>query len=109
EDGHAAMGFDVDGGVPERHDAIADILVDGALAVLDDTRHRGEEGVDDMGELLRIEAFRKLGEAADVAEHDGEFAQLATKLETFRMLRQLVDQDRREVARESPAHMGLLP
>jgi hypothetical protein len=58
--------------VPERHDGVADIFVDRALALDDGVRHRREKTVHQLREALGIVlvVLGNGGEAADVAEQD---------------------------------------
>ena len=88
--------------VPERHDGVAHIFVDIALAREDRVGQRRQEAVHQRRQALRIVlvGFRNGGEAADVGEHDGHFTILAAEDELFRRLRQLLDQRRRHILRE---------
>src|SRR5512143_3211819 len=45
--------------VPERHDGVADVLVDGAALLLDGARHRRHGGVEHLGELGRRQFLRE--------------------------------------------------
>ena len=93
--------------VPERHDGVAHIFVDGALAREDRVGQRRQETVHQRGQALRIvlEGFRDGGEAADVGEHDGHLALLAAEHELFRRLRELLDQRRRQILAERRADL----
>ena len=84
--------------VPERHDGVAHVFVDGALAIEDGVGQRRQEAIHQRGEALRIVlvGFRDRGEAAHVGEHDGHLALLAAEHELFRRLRELLDQRRRQ-------------
>ena len=79
--------------VPERHDGVAHVFVDGALAREDRVGQRGQESVHQRREALRIAlvGLRDRGEAPDVAEHDGHLALLAAEHELLRRLRELFD------------------
>jgi len=94
--------------VPERHDAIADILVDRPLALGDDLGHRRQKTVHEMGQAYCVEFFRKARKAADVAEHDRHQPSLAAELEFFGMGGELGDKVRRHVMREGAADFALL-
>ena len=93
--------------VPERHDGVAHIFVDGALAVEDRVGQRRQEAVHQRGQALRIVlvGLRDRGEAAHVGEHDGHLALLAAEHELFRRLRQLLDQRRRQILAERRADL----
>ena len=93
--------------VPERHDAVADVLVDGPLASEHHVGHRRQQSVDQGGQALRVGLvpLGDRGEAADVAEHDGHRALLAAEAQPLGMPRQLVDQLRREVLLEGAAYL----
>ena len=68
--------------VPEGHDAIAHIFVDGALAGQDDVGGRRQEAVDQAGQALRI-GFVDLGnsrEPTHVGEQNGHVAHDAAEL-----------------------------
>ena len=84
--------------VPERHDGVAHIFVDGALAIEDRVGKRRQEAVHQRGQALRIVlvGLRDRGEAAHVGEHDRHLALLAAEHELFRRLRELLDQRRRD-------------
>ena len=88
--------------VPERHDGVAHVFVDRALARQDRVGQRRQEPVHQRGEALRIVlvGFRDRGEAAHVGEHDGHLALLAAEHELFRRLRELFDQRRRQILAE---------
>ena len=100
----------VDRRVPERHDGVAHIFVDGTLARQDCIGQRGQEPVHQFGQALRVVlvGFRDGGEAADVGEHDGHLALFAAKHELFRRLRELLDQGRREISTECRADLPAL-
>ena len=93
--------------VPERHDGVAHVFVDGALAGDDRIGQRRQEAVHQRGQALRIVlvGLRDRGEAADVGEHDGHFALLAAEHEPLRRLRELFDQRRRQVLAERGADL----
>ena len=61
----------------QRHHRIPHVLVDGAAIVLDGPVGDGEEARHQGMQLLGIERGRKLGEAGDVGEQDGDLAALA--------------------------------
>ena len=96
--------------VPERHDGVAHVFVDGALAVEDGVGQRREEAVHQRGEALRVVlvGLRDRGEAAHVGEHDGHLALLAAEHELFRRLRELLDQGRRQILAEGRADLPAL-
>ena len=96
--------------VPERHDGVAHVFVDGALAVEDGVGQRRQEAVHQRGEALRVVlvGFRDRGEAAHVGEHDGHLALLAAEHQLFRRLRQLLDQRRRQILAEGGADLPAL-
>ncbi len=96
------MGRIVERRVPERHDRVAHVFVDGAFAVDDGVGQRSEEAVHQRGQALRILLvdLRDRGEAADVAEHDRHLALFAAEHELFRRLRELLDQRRRKILAE---------
>ena len=96
--------------VPERHDGVAHVFVDGALAVEDRVGQRRQETVHQRGEALRIVlvGLRDRGEAAHVGEHDGHLALLAAEHELFRRLRQLLDQRGRQILAERRADLPAL-
>jgi hypothetical protein len=93
--------------IPERHDGVAHIFVDGALSRQDRVGQRRQEPVHQRGQALRIMlvGFRDGGEAPDVGEHDGHLALFAAKLEFFRRLRELLDQGRRQILAERRADL----
>ena len=94
--------------VPKRHDAIADVFVDRSLVLHDDLGHRRQEFVDQVAELLRGQTLRHRRKPADVAEHDGDGADLAAELQFFRIFGEFGDVMRREITREGFADLALL-
>ena len=96
--------------VPERHDGVAHVFVDGALAVEDRVGQRRQEAVHQRGQALRIVlvGLGDRGEAAHVAEHDGHLALLAAEHELLRRLRELLDQRRRQILAEGRADLAAL-
>ena len=96
--------------VPERHDRVAHVFVDGALAVDDGVGQRRQEAVHQRCQALRIVLvdFRDRGEAAHVAEHDRHLALLAAEHELLRRLRELLDQRRRQILAERRADLAAL-
>ena len=99
---------DVERRVPEGHDRIADIFVDGRAPLHQDVGHRRQEIVEEDGELGRLHRFRDRGEGADVAEQDGEFAVLAAEHQRVWIFDQLLDHGRREIVVESVAYVAAL-
>ena len=77
--------------VPERHDGIADILVDRAVMLQHGFRHRRQEVVEQRGERGRLHLLRDRREIADVAEHDGEIAQFSAQAQQAWICRQPLD------------------
>ena len=98
----------VQGRVPERHDAVAHIFVDGAFAFEDDVGHRCQEPVDESGELLRVKFFGNRGEVPDIAKQHRHGLHLAAQGELFRMGGELLDHRRRQIAAERAAHLAAL-
>ena len=96
--------------VPERHDGVAHIFVDGALAVEDRVGERRQEAVHQRGQALRVAlvGLRDRGEAAHVGEHDGHLALLAAEHQLFRRQRQLRDQRRRQILAEGRTDLPAL-
>ena len=96
--------------IPERHDCVAHIFVDGALPREDRVGERRQKPVHQGGEALRIVlvGLRNGGEAPDVAEHDGHLALLTAEHEFFRRLRELFDQCGRQILAERRANLPAL-
>ena len=95
----------VQGSVPERHDRVADIFVDGPAPFHDLLGHRREVPVHETRKVLgRVGVgFRQRGEITDVAEHDRQLAGLAGQLELFGIADQRIDHDRGKILTESAA------
>jgi len=76
----------IERGVPERHDRVPHIFVNGAVTRDDGVGHRGEEMVHQRGEPLWIilVALGNGREAAHVAEQDRHDAILAAEDQTLR-------------------------
>ena len=66
-----------DGGAEERHDAVAQELVDGALEAVDRAQDDLEDPVHDAVDLLGVQALGHRREAGDVREHHADLLALA--------------------------------
>ena len=89
----------------QRHDAVADVLVDDAVVAADHRLHLGQVGVDEAEVLLRRHRFRQRGEIADVGEEDGHFLfDVGAELDVHDARRA---QQREELARHELAVGGL--
>jgi len=86
---------------PERHDAVADILVDGAVLGLDAARDQREMRVQHVGDFARVLVLRQGREARDVGEHHGDGAAARREAVGLRRVHQAFDQ--------APGHVGLEP
>ena len=96
--------------VPKRHQAVTDILVDGATLCQHGLGHRRQDAVDQGRQTLGIvlEAFRDGGKAAYVAEHDGHGALVAAELQLLRVLGEPLDDHGGQVAAEGAADLAAL-
>src|SRR5262249_28731027 len=96
--------------VPERHDAVTDIFIDGAAGAEHDLGHWSEESIDEVGQSFGIvsELLRKRRKATDIAEHDGHSPFFAAKPQSVRPLRQLLDQRGRQIAAECRPYLAAL-
>ena len=97
----------VERGVPKRHDAIADVFVDGSLQLGDDLGHRRQKAVHELGQGSGVHAFGEGSKAADVAKHDRHHPHFAAEREPFGMGREFLDIVRRHVARKGVADLAL--
>lgn len=68
-----------DRGAEERHDAIAGVLIDGALVSVNAVRQDPEQAIEQAMPFFGIEAFRQLHRAHDVGEQDGDQLALAAE------------------------------
>ena len=93
--------------VPERHDGVADVFVDGAPVVLDDTRHARQIGIQHFGEFGWRQFFREIGEAADVGEQHRHLARLPFHRVVRRIAAHLVGEFRRHILAEQPGDLTL--
>ena len=89
--------------IPERHDGVAHIFVDGAALAQDDVAQWRQQLVDELRQRRGAHAFGNAGEVADIAEHQREFAHLAAKFEPRRIGDDFLNHRRREIASESAA------
>ena len=64
-------------GVPESHDLVPDVLVDGAVPGKDDAAKVVQVHLDELGHIAGSHRLRHRGEAADVDEHQRDVATLA--------------------------------
>ena len=65
--------------VPERHDGVADELIDGAQLGLNGVRQRSEEVAHEIDQFLGGEFFRNRSEVANVHEHERQRTVLAAQ------------------------------
>ena len=91
--------------VPEGHDRIAHILVDGAHLLEDDIGHRRQIFVEERRQFDRGEPFGKGRERTDVAEHQRQVALLPAELQVFRMLGQTRHNGGRHIPAERRADL----
>ena len=92
---------------PERHHRVADELVERAAVVEDDLRHRAQVLVQHGHHLLGGELLRERGEAADVAEEDGERHALPAQHQVVVLVGQAPHDLGVHVAAHQPAHAAL--
>ena len=71
------------GHAEQRHDRVADVLVDDPVVAPDHVGHEGEVLVHHRDDRLRSEALAQLGEAAYIAEEHRGVGQLPAQLEVF--------------------------
>ena len=96
--------------VPEGHDRVAHIFVDRSRLLENEVGHRRQIFVEKGRKLDRGEAFGQGREGSDVAEHQGEVALLAAKLQVLRMLGEPGDDGgRNEAPERGPDLVNLLP
>ena len=84
--------------IPEGHNAITHVLVDGTLLVENDLSHRRQESVDELGQTLGAVLLGKSGEAAYITEQDGHFSNLPAQAQTVRFQSQLFHECGGEIA-----------
>ena len=65
------------GRTEERHEAVAEELVDGPLVAVDLGEHQLEGAVHELVDVLGVEALREGGESRDVHEEHGDELALA--------------------------------
>ena len=96
--------------VPECHDRIADVFVDGSFVIDDRVRERGKQPVHQRGEALRVVlvGLGDCGKTPHVAEQDGHLALFPTQHELFRGLRQLLDERGSKILAEGVADLAAL-
>ena len=86
---------------PERHDRVADELVQRAAVAKDDFHLQAEVAIQQADDLFRRALFRQRGEAAYVGKQHGDFARLAAqRLRRFALGDQRTDHARIEKAVE---------
>ena len=66
-----------DGGPEERHETVAEELVNGALVAVNLGQHHLEGAVHELVDVLGVETLGERGEAGDVDEEDGDLLALA--------------------------------
>ena len=68
---------------PKRHDGVADVLVECAQVLENDVRHFSQVFVEQANQFVGGHALGEAGEAANVAEHDGQFLGLPAGANVF--------------------------
>ena len=104
-----SMGRIVERRVPEGHDGVAHVFVDGAFLLQDDVGQRRQILVEERRKLDRREAFGQGRERPDVAEHHGQLALLPAELKLLRVFGEAGDDGGRHVAAEGRADLAHLP
>ena len=96
--------------VPESHDRIADVFVDGSFVIDDRVRERVKQPVHQRREALRVVlvGFGNCGKASHVAKQDGHLALFPTQHELLRRLRQLLDERGSKILAEGVADLAAL-
>ena len=89
------------GRVPESHDAVTHIFVDGAPVFHHNVSHGRQKAVDELGQRLRFHLFGHSREIADVGEKHRHLFFFAAQFEKRRVFGQAVHQNGRKVAGES--------
>ena len=93
---------------PQRHDRVADVLVQRAVMAEDDVAHALEVLVHHRDHLGRRDALRQAGEAADVGEQDRDALDRAALLDDEIAGHDAFHEVGREHARQRGAQRGLL-
>ena len=96
-------------GTPERHDAVADVLVHRPVVGLDHLGQVAEHFAQQRLQRLRLHAFRQAGEAAQVAEHDRQLLGAGGHAVALGLPQHLLHQFGRHVGGELPCQGTLGP
>ena len=96
--------------VPQRHDLVADVLVDQAVPLEDELAHLVEVVLDDSEHVVRAHRLRHRCEASDVHEHHRELAALTLRDQLVHRARgrQLLSDPRVDVVTEDALHLAPL-
>ena len=79
-------------GAPQAHQGVSDELVEDAAVLEEDVDHQLEIVVEHLDHFLRGQLLAHRGEAADVAEEDGQLGELAALRQLQRAARRLLHQ-----------------
>ena len=93
----------------DRHDRVADELVDDAALRQHRCAHAREVVVEERHQLLRLGPFRQRREALQVGEEQRDVARLAAEAQCRRIPQHLGEHFGRQVAAERAVHLALLP
>ena len=99
---------DIDRGIPERHDQIADELVERAFVCRDVTAERIEQRVQESHERCRRQTFADLGEASHIDEHHRQLAIVSAKAQRVRRILDAMEQRWRQILAEGMADLAAL-
>ena len=100
---------DIDRGVPEGHDRVADELVERAFVGDDMAAQRVEKGVQKPHDGGRRQPLADLGEVSDVDEHHRQFAVVAAEAQCVPCMLDAIEQRWREILAEGPPDLAALP
>ena len=87
-----------DGGAKNRHEAVAEKLIDDAVVLVDDVNHEVEQRIQIGHHRCRWSVSREVAEVTNIQEHYADVAQFAGQFD--RLSRQLLGDLRRDVLTE---------
>ncbi len=93
----------------DRHEPVAQVFIQGPLVLEDQVHHLGEEDVEHLHHLFRVQGLGHGGKITDIGKEHGDFLAPAPQLQQGRIFQDLLAHLRANVARDGvPEQVFLL-
>src|SRR6266851_5001905 len=92
---------------PKSHYRIADVFVERAFGLKNDSSHIGQISIQQKRQVLRVKFLGDRSEIPDIAKHNGDFG--LARLHQLRMLEQSANDLWTQILLEAAAHFAFFP